>query len=142
MPNLRKVTDINHFTDGTYITKHIRAVYCLVGFEDGQTSDNYSYCNKYDLMGLPFTDDSNNLHFTIIDYDENKHEPFLYIDYDGYGASNTKKEQQQQIMNAKLEDGSISLSERFIPDYTSSQSTKKRKLTNNNTGGKTRKKRG
>jgi hypothetical protein len=109
-----------------------------------QTGGGEFYSIKYNLMGLPVMDDENNIHFTLIDYDENKHKGFLYVEYDGYRAKATKekmKNEERLLKNdVALEEGSTTLRELYIPDYKASESsTKKRKL---NTGGKTRKKRG
>ena len=149
MKDLRKVADINNFKDGTFFIQHVKGVYCECGYELGETTSGECggqfYSVKYNLMGLPVMDDENNIHFTIIDYDENKHKGFLYVDYDSYGAKATKEKMknEERLLKNKiaLEEGSTSLRELYLPGYKSSDEslTKKRKL---NTGGKTRKKRG
>lgn len=149
MKSLRKVADINNFKDGTFFIQHVKGVYYECGYEQGETLGGESagefYSIKYNLMGLPVMDENDNIHFTIIDYDENKHKGFLYVEYDGYGAKATKEKMknEERLLKNKiaLEEGSTSLRELYIPDYKSSGEslTKKRKL---NTGGKTRKKRG
>ena len=148
MPDLRKVTDITDFTDGTYKDHHIKGVYCLVGYEEGRNENGDVHSYKYDLMGLPFVDDSGNVHFTIIDYDENKHKDFLYIDYNflndrddgGYRVrkdQKTKNIEQKKLATA-LEDGSTTLSKHYIKN-NEGPSSKKRKISSQS-GGKTRKK--
>tara|TARA_B100000900_G_scaffold351087_1_gene318025 strand:- start:20306 stop:20785 length:480 start_codon:yes stop_codon:yes gene_type:complete len=159
MKSLSKVEDINNFKDGKFLIQHVKGVYCECGYEQGAMSGESAadfYSVKYNLMGLPVMDDENNIHFTMIDYDENKHKGFLYVDYDSYRAKATKEkmkneerllkekmQNEERLLKNKiaLEEGSTSLRERYLPGYKSSDEslTKKRKL---NTGGKTRKKRG
>jgi len=146
MYKLRKVNDITDFTNGIYIDRFINGVYCLVGIEEGRNDNETFHSYKYDLMGLPVVDDSGNLHFTRIDYDENKHNGFLYIDYNfmhdkddgGYNSRKQKQETQKRLLknSIALEEGSTTLRELYLPDHQSNQSTRKRHRTE---GGKTRK---
>ena len=140
---LRKIEDLTDLLDGTFKHERVRGIYCLVGANAGYVEwdggGGSQSLGRFDLMGLPSFDETGDLEFSRIDYNEKIHKGFVYIDYGdwrGYQQAKNEKSINKRVDNSLVK-AQIKKNPSVLDQYRNSETlSKKRKLSG---GKKTRK---